>query len=175
MLWGGWEGNWLAYNYAHDVRLPGSSKAPVPFLMYPQAENAQGRTGQSRPGQLSNTGCGARDLVTIRTSPAVALIFLPARQRSGPAVPNASCVSTIGAGARSFFLDGRSVGDFLAGLFNGAADRLESRLTVSVLSWACFDQRNQRKQRVKQPSATALAPRPMVLPETPKSASRNVP
>ena len=43
MLWGGWEGNWLGYNYAHDVRLPGSSKAAVPFLMYPQAENAQGR------------------------------------------------------------------------------------------------------------------------------------
>jgi transglutaminase-like putative cysteine protease len=43
MLWGGWEGNWLGYNYAHDVRLPGSARAPVPFLMYPQAENAQGR------------------------------------------------------------------------------------------------------------------------------------
>lgn len=43
MLWGGWEGNWLGYNYAHDVQLPGSSKAAVPFLMYPQAENAQGR------------------------------------------------------------------------------------------------------------------------------------
>jgi hypothetical protein len=33
----------MGYNYAHDVRLPGSGKAPVPFLMYPQAENAQGR------------------------------------------------------------------------------------------------------------------------------------
>jgi transglutaminase-like putative cysteine protease len=43
MLWGGWEGNWLGYNYAHDVRLPGSGRAAVPFLMYPQAENAQGR------------------------------------------------------------------------------------------------------------------------------------
>jgi transglutaminase-like putative cysteine protease len=43
MLWGGWEGNWLAYNYAHDVRLPNSAKAPVPFFMYPAAENAQGR------------------------------------------------------------------------------------------------------------------------------------
>lgn len=49
MLWGGWEGNWLAYNYAHDVRLPGSSKAPVPFLMYPQAENAQGRLDSLDP------------------------------------------------------------------------------------------------------------------------------
>ncbi len=42
-LWGGWEGNWMAYNYAHEVRLPGSVRAPVPFLMYPQAENAYGR------------------------------------------------------------------------------------------------------------------------------------
>ncbi len=39
MLWGGWEGNWMGYNYAHDVKLPGSRFAPVPFLMYPQAEN----------------------------------------------------------------------------------------------------------------------------------------
>jgi transglutaminase-like putative cysteine protease len=42
-LWGGWEGNWLGYNSAHDVALPGSTRAPLPFLMYPQAENAQGR------------------------------------------------------------------------------------------------------------------------------------
>ncbi|MEP6608549.1 MAG: transglutaminase-like domain-containing protein [Burkholderiaceae bacterium] len=49
MLWGGWEGNWLAYNYAHDVRLPGSTKAPVPFLMYPQAENAEGRLDSLDP------------------------------------------------------------------------------------------------------------------------------
>ena len=36
-------GELVGYNYAHDVRLPGSSKAAVPFLMYPQAGNAQGR------------------------------------------------------------------------------------------------------------------------------------
>ncbi len=42
-LFGNWEGNWLAYNYAHDVRLPGSKGAPLPFLMYPQAETADGR------------------------------------------------------------------------------------------------------------------------------------
>lgn len=43
MLFGGWEMNWLAYNYAHDLSLPGSAGAKVPFLMYPQAESAQGR------------------------------------------------------------------------------------------------------------------------------------
>ena len=37
-LFGNWEGNWIAYNMAHDVALPGSKAAPVPFLMYPQAE-----------------------------------------------------------------------------------------------------------------------------------------
>jgi transglutaminase-like putative cysteine protease len=42
-LFGNWEGNWLAYNYAHDVKLPGSTRTPVTFLMYPQAETAEGR------------------------------------------------------------------------------------------------------------------------------------
>lgn len=37
-LFGGWEGNWMAYNFAHDVSLPGSSTGKVGFLMYPQAE-----------------------------------------------------------------------------------------------------------------------------------------
>jgi transglutaminase-like putative cysteine protease len=37
-LFGGWEMNWLAYNEAADVKLPGSKGAAVPFLMYPQAE-----------------------------------------------------------------------------------------------------------------------------------------
>jgi len=38
-LFGAWEGNWLAYNTAHDVVLPGSTHK-VGFLMYPQAEVA---------------------------------------------------------------------------------------------------------------------------------------
>jgi len=42
MLFGAWEGNWVAYNHGHDVRLPGSGLAPVPFLMYPQAKTAKG-------------------------------------------------------------------------------------------------------------------------------------
>lgn len=37
-LFGAWEGNWIAYNDAHDVVLTGSRGEPVPFLMYPQAE-----------------------------------------------------------------------------------------------------------------------------------------
>jgi transglutaminase-like putative cysteine protease len=42
-LFGSWEMNWMAYNFAHDVSLPGSSGAPVGFLMYPQAETSDGR------------------------------------------------------------------------------------------------------------------------------------
>ncbi len=37
-LFGAWEMNWLAYNFAQDVELPGSSGPKVGFLMYPQAE-----------------------------------------------------------------------------------------------------------------------------------------
>lgn len=48
-LFGNWEGNWLAYNYAHDIKLPGSKGAPVGFLMYPQAETADGRLDSLDP------------------------------------------------------------------------------------------------------------------------------
>jgi transglutaminase-like putative cysteine protease len=41
-LFGAWEGNWLAFNVAHDVKLPGSTEAPLPFLMYPQAADKSG-------------------------------------------------------------------------------------------------------------------------------------
>jgi transglutaminase-like putative cysteine protease len=42
-LFGSWETNWVAYNFAHDVALPGSSGPRLRFLMYPQAETADGR------------------------------------------------------------------------------------------------------------------------------------
>jgi transglutaminase-like putative cysteine protease len=42
-LFGSWEMNWMAYNFANDVMLPGSSGAPVTFFMYPQAETGDGR------------------------------------------------------------------------------------------------------------------------------------
>ena len=65
MLWGGWEGNWLGYNYAHDVRLPGSTRAPVPFLMYPQAENAQGRLDALDAGNFKY------EITSLKFSPSV--------------------------------------------------------------------------------------------------------
>jgi len=42
-LFGSWEMNWMAYNFGHDVVLPGSAAGPVNFLMYPQAETRGGR------------------------------------------------------------------------------------------------------------------------------------
>jgi transglutaminase-like putative cysteine protease len=42
-LFGSWEMNWMAYNYAQDVALPGSSGPPLHFFMYPQAETGEGR------------------------------------------------------------------------------------------------------------------------------------
>jgi len=42
-LFGAWEMNWMAFNFAHDVALPGAKSGPIGFLMYPQAETAEGR------------------------------------------------------------------------------------------------------------------------------------
>jgi transglutaminase-like putative cysteine protease len=42
-LFGAWEMNWMAYNYGHDVELPGSKGAPCNYFMYPQGETAEGR------------------------------------------------------------------------------------------------------------------------------------
>lgn len=42
-LFGSWEMNWMAYNFAHDVKLPGSSRPAVGFLMYPEAETGKAR------------------------------------------------------------------------------------------------------------------------------------
>lgn len=48
-LFGGWEMNWLAWNFAHDLALPASVGAKIPFLMYPQGENANGRLDSLDP------------------------------------------------------------------------------------------------------------------------------
>jgi transglutaminase-like putative cysteine protease len=48
-LFGSWEMNWMAYNFAHDVALPGSSGRPIGFFMYPQAETKEGRLDPLAP------------------------------------------------------------------------------------------------------------------------------
>jgi transglutaminase-like putative cysteine protease len=46
------EGNWMAYNPAHDVTLPGSRGKPLAFFMYPIAETAGGRLDSYAPDDL---------------------------------------------------------------------------------------------------------------------------
>jgi transglutaminase-like putative cysteine protease len=48
-LFGSWEMNWLGYNMAHDLKLPGSNGPKIPFFMYPQGENAAGRLDSLDP------------------------------------------------------------------------------------------------------------------------------
>jgi transglutaminase-like putative cysteine protease len=48
-LLGGWEGNWVAWNMAHDVTLPHSKGDRLGFFMYPVAENAEGRFDSYSP------------------------------------------------------------------------------------------------------------------------------
>jgi len=60
-LFGSWEMNWLAYNYAHDVRFPGSTGPAVPYFMYPNGETKNGRLDQLDPGSFKYT-LSAREL-----------------------------------------------------------------------------------------------------------------
>jgi len=54
-LFGAWEGNWLAYNFAHDVALPGSKGPKLGFLMYPQAECGPSRLDCLDPDNFKYT------------------------------------------------------------------------------------------------------------------------
>lgn len=51
-LFGAWEMNWLAYNDAHDVKLPGSKGDKLAFLMYPQAETGGKRVNPYAPDEF---------------------------------------------------------------------------------------------------------------------------
>ena len=51
-LFGAWETNWLAYNFAHDLELPGSSGPKLGFLMYPQAEVGGERLDSLEPDKF---------------------------------------------------------------------------------------------------------------------------
>jgi transglutaminase-like putative cysteine protease len=51
-LFGALEMNWLAYNYAADLKLPNSSGDPLPFFMYPQAETANERRDSLDPDSV---------------------------------------------------------------------------------------------------------------------------
>jgi transglutaminase-like putative cysteine protease len=51
-LFGSWEMNWMAYNFAQDVELPGSNGTKLPFLMYPQAQTAEGMLDSLDPNDF---------------------------------------------------------------------------------------------------------------------------
>ena len=51
-LFGGWEGNWMGYNSAHDIALPNSRGPQLAFFMYPVAENAAGRLDSYAPDEF---------------------------------------------------------------------------------------------------------------------------
>ena len=54
-LFGSWEGNWLAYNLAHDVVLPGAKGPKLGFLMYPNAETEKARLDSLDPDNFKYT------------------------------------------------------------------------------------------------------------------------
>ncbi|MCW6509397.1 transglutaminase-like domain-containing protein [Lichenifustis flavocetrariae] len=54
-LFGSWEGNWIPFNTANDIALPGSTRSPEAFLMYPQAETAAGRVDCYHPDAVRYT------------------------------------------------------------------------------------------------------------------------
>jgi hypothetical protein len=49
LLFGSWEMNWMALNYAHDVVLPGSKEPAIAYFMYPEGETSQGRLDHLDP------------------------------------------------------------------------------------------------------------------------------
>ena len=55
MLFGSWEMNWVAYNYAHDLALPGAAKGKLGFFMYPCCETAEGKLDSLDPAAFKYT------------------------------------------------------------------------------------------------------------------------
>jgi transglutaminase-like putative cysteine protease len=54
-LFGNWEMNWVAYNYAHDLLLPKAARGKIGYFMYPQAETADGRLDSLDPENFRYT------------------------------------------------------------------------------------------------------------------------
>jgi len=57
-LFGAWEMNWLAFNSAGDIALPGSKGPKIGFFMYPQAENREGRLDSLDPDNFKYSMTG---------------------------------------------------------------------------------------------------------------------
>lgn len=61
-LFGYWEMNWLAYNRAHDLNLPGASWK-LPYFMYPDGQTSRGRLDPLEPDLFQYT-ITARELTS---------------------------------------------------------------------------------------------------------------
>lgn len=57
-LFGAWEMNWVAFNTAADIKLPGSLGPRVGFLMYPEGENKEGRLDSLDPDNFKYSMTG---------------------------------------------------------------------------------------------------------------------
>jgi transglutaminase-like putative cysteine protease len=64
LLFGNWEMNWMAYNYAHDLLLPKTTRGKIGFLMYPQGETAEGRLDSLDPEHFRYT-IASREVGTL--------------------------------------------------------------------------------------------------------------
>lgn len=64
LLFGSWEMNWMAYNYAHDLLLPKAARGKIGFLMYPQAETVEGRLDSLDPEHFRYT-IASREVGTL--------------------------------------------------------------------------------------------------------------
>ena len=62
-LFGGWEGNWMAFNTAHDVSLPQARGPKVGFFMYPIAETDAARLDSLDPDHFKYV-IDAREVTT---------------------------------------------------------------------------------------------------------------
>ncbi|MDX1374332.1 MAG: transglutaminase family protein [Burkholderiales bacterium] len=54
-LFGSWEMNWMAYNTAHDISLPGASGSKLPYLMYVNAQSGGDMRDQLDPASVRYT------------------------------------------------------------------------------------------------------------------------
>ena len=54
-LFGSWEGNWLAFNVAHDIALPEAKGPKLGFFMYPSAETTSERLDSLDPDNFKYT------------------------------------------------------------------------------------------------------------------------
>ena len=62
-LFGSWEMNWLAFNYASDVLLPYATQGKIGFFMYPNAENQQGPVDSLDPENFEYQ-INSREIIT---------------------------------------------------------------------------------------------------------------